>query len=72
MIFPYFDISFKCTIFIAIFASEQRKFTNFKYYPNMAEETFADLGKIEAIRRLYEDTPYKAFSSLVLGFKPAA
>lgn len=29
----------------------------------MAEETFADLGKIEAIRRLYEDTPYKAFSS---------
>lgn len=26
-------------------------------------DTFAELGKIEAIRRLYEGTPYKAFSS---------
>ncbi len=28
----------------------------------MAEETFSDLGRIEAIAKLYEGTPYKAFS----------
>lgn len=29
----------------------------------MAEETFSDLGKIEAIAKLYEGTPYKPFKS---------
>ena len=29
----------------------------------MAEETFSDLGRVEAIARLYEGTPYKAFDS---------
>ena len=29
----------------------------------MAEETFADLGRVEAISRLYEGTPYKQFQS---------
>ncbi len=29
----------------------------------MAEETFSDLGRIEAIARLYEGTPYKPFRS---------
>ena len=29
----------------------------------MAEETFSDLGKVEAIARLYEGTPYKPFES---------
>ena len=29
----------------------------------MAEETFADLGRVEAIARLYEGTPYKPFES---------
>lgn len=29
----------------------------------MAEETFADLGRVEAISRLYEGTPYKPFQS---------
>ena len=29
----------------------------------MAEETFSDLGRVEAIARLYEGTPYKAFDN---------
>ena len=29
----------------------------------MAEETFADLGRVEAISKLYEGTPYKPFQS---------
>ena len=29
----------------------------------MTEETFADLGRVEAISRLYEGTPYKPFQS---------
>jgi len=29
----------------------------------MAEETFSDLGRVEAIARLYEGTPYKPFES---------
>ena len=29
----------------------------------MAEETFSDLGRVEAIARLYEGTPYKPFDS---------
>ena len=29
----------------------------------MAEETFADLGRVEAISKLYEGTPYKPFES---------
>ena len=29
----------------------------------MTEETFADLGRVEAISRLYEGTPYKPFRS---------
>ena len=29
----------------------------------MAEETFADLGRVEAISRLYEGTPFKPFRS---------
>ena len=29
----------------------------------MTEETFADLGRVEAISKLYEGTPYKPFSS---------
>jgi thiamine-monophosphate kinase len=28
---------------------------------NMKEETFSDLGRVEAISRLYEGTPYKPF-----------
>ena len=28
---------------------------------NMAEETFSDLGRVEAIAKLYEGTPYKPF-----------
>ena len=31
----------------------------------MAEETFADLGRVEAISKLYEGTPYKPFQSNV-------
>ena len=31
----------------------------------MAEETFADLGRVEAISKLYEGTPYKPFHSNV-------
>lgn len=31
----------------------------------MAEETFADLGRVEAISRLYEGTPYKPFHGSV-------
>lgn len=30
---------------------------------NMAEERFADLGRVEAIAKLYEGTPYKPFGS---------
>ena len=30
---------------------------------NMAEETFSDLGRVEAIAKLYEGTPYKPFES---------
>ena len=29
----------------------------------MAEETFSDLGRVEAIAKLYEGTPYKPFQS---------
>ena len=29
----------------------------------MAEETFSDLGRVEAIAKLYEGTPYKPFGS---------
>ena len=29
----------------------------------MAEETFSDLGRVEAIAKLYEGTPYKPFES---------
>ena len=29
----------------------------------MAEETFSDLGRVEAISRLYEGTPYRPFDS---------
>ena len=29
----------------------------------MAEETFSNLGRVEAIARLYEGTPYKPFRS---------
>ena len=29
----------------------------------MAEETFADLGRVEAIAKLYEGTPFKPFKS---------
>lgn len=31
----------------------------------MAEERFSDLGRVEAIARLYEGTPYKAFENIV-------
>ena len=34
-----------------------------KYDYNMAEETFSDLGRVEAIAKLYEGTPYKPFES---------
>ena len=34
-----------------------------KYALDMTEETFADLGRVEAISRLYEGTPYKPFRS---------
>ena len=30
----------------------------------MAEERFSDLGRVEAIARLYEGTPFKAFESI--------
>lgn len=30
---------------------------------NMAEETFSDLGRVEAIAKLYEGTPYRPFQS---------
>ena len=29
----------------------------------MAEETFSDLGRIDAIAKLYEGTPYKPFEN---------
>ena len=29
----------------------------------MAEETFSDLGRVEAIAKLYEGTPYKPFDN---------
>ena len=30
---------------------------------NMAEERFSDLGRVEAIARLYEGTPYKPYKT---------